>query len=76
MKTNVELSLVELDQANPAFMLLGRAYRNRQGEPVTIITSSSYDGRVTYLGDNGEWYNEDGTRCGDAVESRHTLIEL
>ena len=76
MKTNIELSLVELDQAAPAFILLGRVYRNRQGETVTLITSSSYDGITTYLGDNGSWYNEDGTACGSPVESRHTLIEL
>jgi len=76
MKTNIELALVTLDQPAPASLILGRVYRNRQGEQVTLVTSSSYGGITTYLGDNGSWYNDDGTACGCPVESRHTLIEL
>jgi hypothetical protein len=76
MKSNTELAMVALDQSAPASPILGRAYRNRQGEAVTLTTSSTYDGITTYLGDNGCWYNEDGTQCGSPVESRHTLIEL
>jgi hypothetical protein len=76
MKTNIQLALVTLDQSSPASPILGRVYRNRQGEQVTIVTSSSYGGITTYLGDNNTWYNQDGTACGSPVESRHTLIEL
>jgi hypothetical protein len=76
MKTNIELSLVVLDQSAPASPILGRVYRNRQGETITITASSTYGGLTTFLGSNGCWYNSDGTQCGAPVESRHTLIEL
>lgn len=53
---------------------VGKTYRSREGEEVKIVEN---DGGIEfpYLGNNGEWYTENGRYNACAVTHRYDLIE-